>query len=64
MKETTGEFSMTVVTIVAIAVVAGLIAFLAPKVATYIENTWNNVGANHNCPADQVWNGSACVAKG
>lgn len=41
MKEATGEFSMTVVTIVAIAVIAGLVAWLSPKIAQYIQEGWD-----------------------
>ena len=61
MKEATGEFSMTVVTIIAITVIAGLITFLAPKVATYINSNWSNMTADHGCKSNQVWNGSKCV---
>lgn len=33
MKEATGEVSMTVITIVAVAVIAGLLALLWPKIS-------------------------------
>ena len=40
MKEATGEFSMTVVTIIAILVIAGVIMVLQDPITEYIENTW------------------------
>jgi len=40
MKEATGEFSMTVVTIVAIVAIAGVIAFLMPSLREFINTTW------------------------
>ena len=43
MKEATGELSMTVITIVAIIAIAGIIAFLAPRVSDYINNSWNDM---------------------
>ena len=61
MKEATGEFSMTVVTIVAVCVIAGIIAMLAPKIGGYIEKNWNQVSTDHQCSTGQVWNGSKCV---
>lgn len=64
MKEASGEFSMTVVTIVAVTVIAGVIAFIAPKVAGWVETEWNNVsGTQTTCPNGKVWNGNQCVAK-
>lgn len=63
MKEATGEFSMTVITIIAVAVIAGLIAWLGPRVAGYVQNQWGTMsGANtQDCGNGQYWNGSACV---
>lgn len=46
MKEATGEFSMTVVTIVAIVAIAGVIAFLMPSLRQYINNTWQQTANN------------------
>lgn len=40
MKETTGEFSMTVVTIIAIVVIAGIIAVLRDPLTEFIQNTF------------------------
>ena len=41
MKEATGEVSMTVVTLVAIAVIGGILAFLWPQVKNRISTLWN-----------------------
>lgn len=43
MKEATGELSMTVVTIIAVVLIAGIVAWLGPKVGKYIENSWNTI---------------------
>ena len=43
MKEATGELSTTVVTIIAMLLIAGIVAWLGPKVGEYIENSWNTI---------------------
>lgn len=43
MKEATGELSMTTITIIAIIAIAGIVAFLAPMVKNYINDSWNNL---------------------
>ena len=44
MKEATGELSMTVITIVAIVLIAGFVsAVLWPRVSNYINNSWSNL---------------------
>ncbi len=43
MKESTGELSMTVITLLAIALIAGVVAFLVPLAQNYIEDTWGNI---------------------
>ena len=53
MKEATGEVSMTMVTIVAIAVIGGILAFMWPTLKTWINDAF--VG-NQKCP-----DGSAMV---
>ena len=40
MKEATGEVSMTVIVIVAVAVIGGILALMWPKVKTTIENSF------------------------
>lgn len=46
MKEATGEFSMTVVTIVAIVAIAGVITWLMPSLREYINKTWQQTADN------------------
>lgn len=60
MKEATGEVSMTMVTIVAIAVIGGIVALLWEPITNWIQGAFNNAGAN-TCPAGTTWNGNACV---
>ena len=54
MKEATGEFSMTVVTILAVCVIAGLVAWLGPKVSEYVGKTWNSVTNSNACEPPKV----------
>ena len=49
MKEATGEVSMTVITLVAIAVIGTIIALMWPKIEERISSLWNN----NDCPAGQ-----------
>ena len=44
MKEATGEVSMTVIVIVAVAVIGGILAVMWPKLRGTIENIWGNTG--------------------
>ena len=46
MKEATGEFSMTVVTIVAVVAIAGVIALLKDPLTEFINNTFQEAGQN------------------
>ena len=43
MKESTGELSMVVVTILAIALIAGVVRFLVPLAQEYVENQWGQI---------------------
>ena len=43
MKESTGELSMVVVTLLAIALIAGVVRFLVPMAQEYIENQWSDI---------------------
>lgn len=43
MKESTGELSMVVVTLLAIALIAGVVRFLVPKAQEYVSKSWNNL---------------------
>jgi FtsZ-interacting cell division protein ZipA len=42
MKEASGELNMTLITIVAIALIAGLFAALWPNIKKAITNKWDN----------------------
>lgn len=41
MKEATGELNMTLITIIAIAGLAGIFALIYPNIKARIENRWN-----------------------
>ena len=43
MKEATGELSMTTITIIAVIAIAGIVAFVAPMVKDFINNSWSNL---------------------
>lgn len=47
MKESTGELSMTVITIVAIVAIAGFVTtWLWPTVQTWIQGQWGNLSGD------------------
>lgn len=43
MKESTGELSMVVVTILAIALIAGVVRFLVPLAQDFVSSKWSNI---------------------
>ena len=43
MKESTGELSMVVVTLLAIALIAGVVRILVPMAQDFIENQWGEI---------------------
>ena len=45
MKEATGEVSMTVIVIVAVAIIGGIIVALGPKLKETIDTKWGNSDA-------------------
>lgn len=47
MKEATGETSMTMITIAAVAVIAGILALVWPRIQTWINTAFN---PNMQCP--------------
>lgn len=47
MKEASGELNMTLITIVAVALIGGLMALLYPKIKTSIENKWGKSGLDN-----------------
>lgn len=62
MKEATGEVSMTVITLVAIAVIGGILAMMWPSIQSKISSLW---GENaQNCGNGQYWDGQKCVPYG
>ena len=48
MKEATGEVSMTVITLVAIAVIGAIVALMWPSISGKIQGLWN--GGTEDCP--------------
>lgn len=56
MKEATGELNMTVITIVAIAVIAGIMALMWPSITNTIRNSWGSSGENACRNSGGVWN--------
>lgn len=59
MKEATGEVSMTVIVIVAVAVIGGILALMWDPITTWITNSFGGA-ANATCPEGETWNGSKC----
>lgn len=43
MKESTGELSMVVITLLAIAAIAGIVSFIVPLAQNFIANEWNDL---------------------
>jgi len=56
MKEATGEVSMTVITLVAIAVIGAILALLWPNIKNQINDLWNP----GSCPAGQYYDNGTC----
>lgn len=56
MKEATGEVSMTVVTLVAIAAIGAVIAFVWPSVKNKVNTLWQS----SDCPAGQQMVNGKC----
>lgn len=47
MKEASGELNMTLITIVAVALIGGLMSLLYPKIKTSIEAKWGKTGLDN-----------------
>lgn len=60
MKEATGEVSMTTITIVAIAVIGGILAAMWPTLQTWIQSTFT---AQRSCPTGMVLQNGNCVRR-
>ena len=52
MKEASGELSMTLVTIIAVAAIVGIIALLMPQIRGWIEARWGQV--DQNIPIEMI----------
>lgn len=48
MKEASGELSMTLVTIIAVAAIAGLVTVFLPKIRNLINTRFNQTNVNIN----------------
>ena len=46
MKEATGEVSMTVITLVAVAVIGAILAVMWPVISNKIVDLWDGTGSN------------------
>lgn len=60
MKEATGETSMTMITLVAIGVIAGILAFMWPMISNWIQDSFNNTVTRGNCTTDPVTGVTTC----
>lgn len=59
MKEATGEVSMTVITLVAIAVIGAILAFMWPSIKNQISDLWNP----GSCPSGQYYDSATRTCK-
>ncbi len=55
MKEATGEVSMTVIVIVAVAVIGGILAVMWPGIRDTIQGSWGNAGKQNCVNAGGSW---------
>ena len=46
MKEASGELNMTLITILAVAVIGGIFMALYPSIRNRISNTWDNTATD------------------
>ena len=60
MKEATGEVSMTMVTIVAVAVIGGIVALLWPKINGWIDSVFSDT---INCPTGTTFDAATGTCK-
>lgn len=60
MKEATGEVSMTMVTIVAVAVIGGILALMWDPITDWIQNSFgqaaDNTAGDRNSQINGGWN--------
>ena len=59
MKEATGEVSMTVITLVAIAIIGAILALMWPKIQERINGMWTSTDKNAEAGCKKIggtWN--------
>ncbi len=59
MKEATGEVSMTVITLVAIAIIGAILALMWPKIQERITGMWDSTDENGKIGCEKIggkWN--------
>ena len=61
MKEATGETSMTVITLVAIAVIGAILAAMWPTIKDSITRMWTGTGVS--CPAGKYYDSATNTCK-
>ena len=62
MKEATGEVSMTVITLIAVAVIGGILAFMWPTIRNSISGLWSGVDSQQQCTqSGGTWSGNRCT---
>ena len=66
MKEATGEVSMTVIVVVAVAIIGGILAVMWPRIKGTIENAWGNSGQSSCEASGGTWEcgASSCECTG
>lgn len=69
MKEATGELNMTVITIIAVSVIAGIMALMWPTITDTIKSSWGSTGKNacsnqQGCTWVQNGDTGSCVCTG
>lgn len=54
MKDTSGEFSMTVIVIIGAIIIVGLLTAIGPKMGEYIGQKWNDLTGSGNAASDNA----------
>ena len=54
MKETSGEFSMTVVVIIGAIILVGILNLLMPRMSNFIERKWQTMVNNAKGPTGVI----------
>ena len=64
MKEATGEVSMTVITLVAIAIIGAILALLWPNIKNRINAMWDSTDTNSKAGCEAIggtWSDGQCI---